>query len=598
MELAVFKYELDTQFQLYVLGSPKVKQLQREFEFYNLRFYREEKAKVPTMSLRYPKANVYWYLEFKKYIEAEISSKDLGYANSWKLFLERLKNKVFLEYKNLKEQLSKITQTKVLNNLFNYSLRDYQAFDLEVLFKKLEYSSPHVGLILSEQRTGKTRIALAVSHKVLIKDSVLLIICPKSAVAGWEKEIQFLNDYLKTNPFMGDIVKNTNSIKTLDDNYDENRINYRIITYDLLKRLTKTQVKTLVSYKKFNSIAVIGDECHRLRNFETYQSEALFNLKDVLSKKKDDSLYFIGITGTPAIRDTSDVFGILSFINFSKIQFKPTHEAFAQFKEYFYICEDTSFGKQIKALKRKAELNYIIQAVSIQTKQKDLDLFKNYTKKYLKVTLQMDSEQKEIYNSIDTTFEYEDEVDCKNPMIKYLRLQQVCNDPNVIVNAYTEIPPKFRYIVAFAKKNTSQFIVMSKKLKALKNLALLLEKYGITYSALDGTMSLKVRDNEIEDFKSGKSQIFIIQSDVGKEALTLPEASYTIFLDRDFAQGNNEQAEARMTPIDGGTCTKYILDLIMKDTIEEEIYEKLIIKKEDIKNVNEIYRKGEEVNGN
>jgi SNF2 family DNA or RNA helicase len=107
-------------------------------------------------------------------------------------------------------------------------------------------------------------------------------------------------------------------------------------------------------------------------------------------------------------------------------------------------------------------------------------------------------------------------------------------------------------------------------------------------------MDIKIRKQEIEDFKTGKSKIFMIQSDVGKEALTLPEAQYTIFLDRHFAQGFNDQAEARMTPIDGGTCTKYVLDLIMKDTVEEFIYDKLIIRKEDIKNVNEIFEKGEQ----
>jgi len=594
MELSVFKYELDVTFQLYVLGSPKVKKLQREFEFYNIRFYKEEKCKVPTLSLSYPKANVYWYLEFKKYIENEISNKDLGYGNNWKLYLERLKNRIYLEYKELKDNLDTITRTQIINSQLIYSLRDYQAFDLEVLFKKLEYSLPHTGLILSEQRTGKTRIAIAEAHKCLEKGSTMLIVCPKSAVPGWESEIYELNNYLKSHVYTGGVIKNTSDIKNYDDNFDENSINFRIITYDLLKRLTKTQVKSLLSYKKFNKIMVVGDECHRLRNFKTDQSEALFELKDVLSKKKMDNVYIIGLTGTPAIKDTSDIFGILSFINFSKIQFKPTHEAFSQFKEYFYICEDTSFGKKIKALKRKAELNYIVQSVAVQTKQKDLKLFQNYTKKYIRIDLDMDSQQKEIYKDIDETFEYKDEVDCCNPMVKYLRLQQICNDPKVIVDSYTEIPPKFRYIVGFAMKNNKQFIVMSKQLKALRNLALLLEKYNITYSALDGSMDIKIRKQEIEDFKTGKSKIFMIQSDVGKEALTLPEAQYTIFLDRHFAQGFNDQAEARMTPIDGGTCTKYVLDLIMKDTVEEFIYDKLIIRKEDIKNVNEIFEKGEQ----
>lgn len=337
---------------------------------------------------------------------------------------------------------------------------------------------------------------------------------------------------------------------------------------------------------------ILGDECHRLRNFKTDQSTALYELKEICKKAHP---YIVGITGTPAVKDTCDVFGILSFINYSKIQFKPTTNAFMQFKEYFYICEDTSYGKIAKALKRKAELTYIIQCCAVQTKQRELPLFKNYAKKYLKVSLDMDDLQSRIYKEVNDTFEYGDDIDCKNPMTKYLRLQQICNDPGVLTSDYVEVPPKFKYILGFAKKNDKQFIVMSKKLKALRNLAKLLEAYGITYSALDGSMRLEVRNSEIEDFKKGKSKIFIIQSDVGREALTLPEAYYTIFLDRDFAQGYNEQAEARMTPINGVPCTKYVIDLVMNDTVEQTIYDKLIIKKENIQNVNEIFKKGETV---
>ena len=105
-------------------------------------------------------------------------------------------------------------------------------------------------------------------------------------------------------------------------------------------------------------------------------------------------------------------------------------------------------------------------------------------------------------------------------------------------------------------------------------------------------MSLEDRKKEIENFKT-ESNVFLIQQDTGKESLTLPEAFATIFLDRDFAQGYNEQAEARMTPVNGATCTKYVIDLIMKGTKEEEIYNTLVVKKESITSVNQVFRKEE-----
>jgi SNF2 family DNA or RNA helicase len=117
---------------------------------------------------------------------------------------------------------------------------------------------------------------------------------------------------------------------------------------------------------------------------------------------------------------------------------------------------------------------------------------------------------------------------------------------------------------------------------------------GIEYSYLKGSLSLTARKHQTELFRTTDRQFYLIQLDAGRESLTLPEAQCTIFLDRDFAQGFNEQAEARMTPIDGVAQTKYVVDLIMRDTVEEDIYNILVIRKENIDNVNslkEIYRK-------
>ena len=131
---------------------------------------------------------------------------------------------------------------------------------------------------------------------------------------------------------------------------------------------------------------------------------------------------------------------------------------------------------------------------------------------------------------------------------------------------------------------------MSKKLQALKHLyELYKDKFNEEPSFLYGSMSLTARNEEINKFKSRKSKVFLIQLDVGKEALTLPEAECTIFLDRDFAQGYNEQAEARMTPLDGKPHVKKVVDLIMIGTIEENIYDRLVVRKDSIKSINDIY---------
>lgn len=588
MELKTFKIVNDEPFKMYLLSDINVKRLVREFEFYNIRIYREERTKVLTVCIDYPKNNVYWFVEFKRFIINEIVIKDGVYGVAWNKLLDDLKKEITLDYQKALNDLKSITEKDVVLTMNKYGLRDYQAFDLLQLQFKLHSSKPHTGLILSEQRTGKTRVALASAKMNLIPGSVVLIVCPKSAQDGWKNEINELSRITKETDAV-DVISKTTNIKEAHDKFDINCINFRIITYDLLKRLTKLQIKTLLNFTDANEIMIIGDEVHRLRNFKTQQSEALLMVKDMC---KDKELFVLGLTGTPSVKDTYDIFGILSFINFSKIGFHPTSKDFNQFKEYFYNCEDTSYGKVCKSLKKRAELKYLIQLKSVQTKQSDLELFKNYTKKYFKVNLKMDDFQDTIYKDVAEKFEYSTDIDCKNTLVKYTRLQQVCNDPSILVENYDNVSPKLKYITHFALKNKKQFIVMSKQVKVLKNLEIQLSKNKITYSKLYGNMSLSERIDNVDLFKNGSSQILIAQLDVAREALTLPEAAYTIFLDRDFAQGYNEQAEARMTPIDGKPHTKYIIDLVMEGTIEEIIYELLVVRKENIEDINVVFKGG------
>lgn len=587
MILNTLEIKGNAPFQTYLLSDSKVKKIIKDFDFYNISFYREEYASEFIVQLRYPKGNMYWYLDFEKAINKHLFLEP-EYELDWKDLLAKLKAQVKIEFNELSNKLNKITAKEVVMKEVKYQLRDYQAFDLiQFLVKYKEWNNR--GLILSDPRTGKSRVAIAACGELLVGGDVALIICPKSAQIGWLNEIVKLNDINKM--FVGKAVTKISELKKLE--LDSEYINVRIISYDLFKRLTIQQIRQLTSKSKH--IVFIGDEIHRLRNFKTDQSKAIFNFKDFCEKDKVD-LGIIGVTGTISVKDSTDVFGTLSLINESKIQFRPYYESFNCFKEYFYYCEDTSFGKIAKALRREHELNYIIQTCSIQTKQKDLDLFKNYTKKYIKVDLDMDKQQEEIYNSVYENMEYDEDIDCQNKLVQLVRLQQICIDPSVLVASYGNLSPKLKWIVGFSKKNSFKFIVACKKAQVLKHLMKVFDSLGINYASLLGSYNFNDRKDQLTKFETDSTcKIMVLQFDTGKESLTLPMAQATIFLDRDFTQGFNEQAEARMTPIDGRSCTKYVIDLVMKGTKEEEIYNTLVIKKKSIDSMNLVFKskKGE-----
>ena len=592
VKLNTYKVFKNIPFQMYLLSDPVVKKTLREFDFYNVRFYREERTKELTVCLDYPAGNVYWFLDFKKGVEDSILKKDARYESEWKLLLSCLKAKVKSEFESLSQTLNLVKPAEVVSVMNQYNLRDYQAFDLIQLCIKMKQTETPAGLILSEQRTGKTRVAVAAIEELMPSGGCVIVVCPKSAVNGWVDEFKEMDRFQSTSSRKVKVFKHMREIHEPMD--CTGHWNVCIITYDLFKRFTTTQLKK-ATYSGYSDAMLICDEVHRLRNFKTLQSDILYRFKESCFKDKV-SLRILGITGTPAIKSSSDIFGIFSLINTSKIGFQPYIKDFNQFKEYFYNCEDTSYGKICKTLKRTHELNFLIQSSSVQTKQRDLPMFENYEKKQLSVSLTMDEEQAKIYQSVRDTFMFEDDIDCANGLVQLIRLQQICIDPSSLVASYDRLAPKIKWMVGYAKSKDVKTIVMAKKLTALDAVAKAFDSNCIQYSYLKGALSTTARKTEVTKFRTDPNvKFFLIQLDAGREALTLPEAACTIFLDRDFAQGFNEQAEARMTPIDGVAHTKYVIDLLMRDTVEEEIYNILVIRKENIDNVNslkEIYKKG------
>jgi superfamily II DNA or RNA helicase len=591
MKLSTYKVAKNLPFQMYLLSDPTVKRMLREFDFYNVRFYREERTKEPTVCLDYPCGNVYWFVDFKKGVEDTILKKDNYYEAEWKFLLSSLKSKVREEFEALSQKLKLIKPKDVVETMNKYNLRDYQAFDLIQLCIKMKQTETPAGLILSEQRTGKTRVAVAAVEEIMPEGGCVVVVCPKVAINGWVEEFNNMNKFQMSDQYCTKVYKHMREIhETMPSS---GRWDVRIITYDLFKRFTVAQLRK-ATYADYDNVMLICDEVHRLRNFKTLQSDILYRFKENCFKDKIN-MNILGITGTPAIKSSSDIFGIFSLINTSKISLQPYTKDFNQFKEYFYNCEDTSYGKICKTLKRTHELNYLIQSTSVQTKQRDLPMFAGYEKKMLKVALTMDEKQSKIYQSVRDTFVFEEDIDCANGLVQLVRLQQICIDPSSLVSSYDLLAPKIKWILGYAKSKKTKTIIMAKKLTALDAVAKMFDSNGIEYSYLKGSLSLTARKHQTELFRTTDRQFYLIQLDAGRESLTLPEAQCTIFLDRDFAQGFNEQAEARMTPIDGVAQTKYVVDLIMRDTVEEDIYNILVIRKENIDNVNslkEIYKKG------
>lgn len=594
MHLETMRVKGERSFLLWLISNSKLRKVLKEYTFYGVRFYREERTADLQVLFDYPYCNMYWYLDFKKDIE-QFLLLDKSYEDELKAFLSQLKSNIKDQFDSLKAQLDAFTAKDVVLTMNKYSLRDYQALDLLQLGIKSRMTALQAGLILSEQRTGKTRVAIAHICETMPKNSDIIVICPKSAVNGWIDEFKTMNSYAEYNgyeySFTTLVYKHQRDVKAAP--VMEGHYKIRIITYDLFKLFTYSQLRKAFDIKEGDNLMLIGDEIHRLRNFNTtVQSRSLFAFKDGCLGDKVN-LHIVGLTGTPAVKSSSDMFGLFCLINSNThLGFNPTRRDFDDFKEYFYNCEDTSYGKIARSLRRVNEMNFLMQMASVQTKTADLGMFKDYTKKYVKVDLEMSPEQREIYDSVRDTFIFKDDIDCMNAMVQLIRLQQICVAPSALVPSFDGVEPKIKWLMDFIhKKPYAKIIVFAERLDAFKILESKFNEEGIQYRKIVGSMSLKQRADAQNAYRTDKSvNILLMQETAGREALTLPETKVTVFLERDFVPGYNDQAESRMTPVDGVACTKYVVDLVMKDSVEQSLYDTLVSRKESVATVNDVFQ--------
>ena len=96
-----------------------------------------------------------------------------------------------------------------------------------------------------------------------------------------------------------------------------------------------------------------------------------------------------------------------------------------------------------------------------------------------------------------------------------------------------------------------------------------------------GKVSVENRQKEVNRFQNDpECKIAIGTIGAMGTGLTMTAASYVFFIDKDWAQTNNEQAEDRAHRI-GTTDSVTVISMVAKDTIDERI-EKILDRKADM----------------
>lgn len=430
-------------------------------------------------------------------------------------------------------------------------LRDYQKEDAQFL------TSLPCSACFNEQRTGKTPTALETVRLRGLENERILVITTASSLYQWKNEYEkWLGKSCQV--YTGTATQRKKSIDSWTHGL--------VISLDLFKA-TSNRTGMVDTLLNMYPAMIILDEAHKIKNPKSANAKAIFKTTKIP--------YRLALTGTPAQGKPYDIYSILRFL------FPSDFRGFWKFiEEYFIVEEETVYisGKprtfktyeKFKSGKAK-ELQQFLSTFSTQRKRKDVmpwlpDKF------YERVKLEPTKEQKKYLKELKESYKTEDVV-TTGTLDRLIRYRQICLDPALLdLKGHS---PKTDYILQYIKDNPNESIIIFSKFTSY--LCRLAEQLDTGWALLIGSTTSKQRGQFVEDFQAKKFKIFLINIDAGKEALTLDAADTTIFTDKYPPIGSIEQAEDRFiaSTEDKKNKAHKIIELMIKDTFDEELYKLL-----------------------
>ncbi len=432
----------------------------------------------------------------------------------------------------------------------NAELRDYQQKGLEWLNFLYEYNFS--GILADDMGLGKTLQVL--SHLQNLKErgkltKPSLIVMPTSLIGNWKSEAKKFTPDLRVLSLYG-----SNRFELLDE----------INNYDIILTTYQLASKDEKIFETIDFLYVILDEAQKIKNPRTKMAIAI---------KSFNSDYRIAMSGTPIENHLGELWSIFSFLMPGFLS------TLTMFKRFYQnpIEKENVAGRQ-DILNRKIK-PFMLR----RTKDSVIDELPDKTEiiKYV----EFDEKQSQLYESIRVSMEKEvrdliskQGVESSHITIldALLKLRQVCCHPSLLklkqkidveVSAKLEL---FLELIEELLEEGRKILVFSQFTSMLKIIENALIEREVRYSKLVG--STKNRDKVIDEFRSGKSDIFLISLKAGGVGLNLVEADTVIHYDPWWNPATENQATDRAYRI-GQTKAVFVYKLIVQNSIEEKIIE-------------------------
>ena len=437
---------------------------------------------------------------------------------------------------------------QTVDSKFTDLLRPYQIDDLELLISRRSSAN------FSEPRTGKTPTAIRLFQaKGLNK---ILIVAPASSLYQWK------NEFFRWSNKNAEVITGTLTAKKKKEILQSwgAETTAIIVSYDSLK-LVQRQGKTtglLSEISKHKDIeGIIVDEVHRIRNPKTLQAKALFSLRYIPEKHV--------LTGTPAHGRLHDLYSILHFL------YPDIFTGYWRFIDYYFNKHEEYAGPQsytvIDGLKNNKELPQFINRISVMHKRKEIMKWLP-EKNIIEVKLPLSKIQQKHIKELEEEFETA-HIIVENTLTQLIRVRQIANSTELV--DLKESSPKIEWLKQFITDYPEKpIIIFSSFTQFLK---LISEKLNIP-DMIIGETPLKKREDAKERFQKGEIKQLLLNTQAGKEALTLDTAEVAIFLDMYPPFGDVDQAENRFTATTKDKKDKEhtIIHVMMEETYDEALF--------------------------
>lgn len=416
------------------------------------------------------------------------------------------------------------------------------------------------GILADDMGLGKTLqsiLAMTMAYKTQDVQSHSLIICPKSVMKHWEREIERINP---------------NQLVVIYHGTDRDPLVWNHPKPVAFISTYRTVANDINVIQKQPLFYLILDEATAIKNPDTQRAKAMKSL---------NAAHRIALSGTPVENRPAELWSLFDFLMRGHLG---THSYFVKTFEDPIQAGDRQQAEALGKRIRPFVMRRLKSEVAANLPDKiEMDEWCELTDEQRQLYISIQNEHQSTLNALQKG-DYIDRVGSILPIL--MKLKQICDHPALITRRAEPIrgrSQKFDWIVDKMKEITSdgeQVVIFSHYLDMLSLLGLACRDNGIAYMRIDGATSMVQRQKNIDDFNNGRTTVALCSLKAAGYGINLTAANHVIHADRWWNPAVEDQATDRVHRI-GQEKLVYVYRILVQDTLEEKI-DKLLDRKRGI----------------